>query len=129
MDADPRPGEEGYLDSLRVRLRAAEAHLLTFSSLDGGRVETQVARCVAQQELQEIKQLIADERVAQIEAEGGSAKLIELYQKESNRCAKLALEFSTQQTRAIKYEIADELSDLEQALRAHGQKKANLKAV
>ena len=129
MDADPRPGEEGYFGSLQARLRAAEAHLLTFGSLDGERVETQVARCVAQQELQEIKQLIADERVSRIETEGGSAKLIELYQKESNRCAKLALEFSTQQTRAIKYAIADELNDLEQELKAHGQKKANLKAV
>jgi hypothetical protein len=129
VDADPQPGEDGYFESLQVRLRACEAHLLTFGSLDGERVETQVARCVANQELQEIKQLIADERVSRLQAEAGSSKLIELYMKESNRCTKSALEWSTQQTRAIKYAIADELADLEAKLEAHGTKQANLKAV
>lgn len=130
MDAQPNPGEDGYLESLQVRLRRAEAVLLAFSSSDGGRVETQVARCVAQSNLHELKQLIADERIKMLEAEEKpNTKLLQLYMDESRKCAKVSLDWSTQQTRAKKYSLGDKLEDLEKQLAEQGTHTAGLRVV
>lgn len=114
MDAQPKPGEGDYLEHLGDLLSAAKVGLIQISELDGELVKTQVTRAVLSQRLWEISALIATENGKPDEA---------------RKCSKLALEFSTQQTRALKQQMADRLADLEAKLEKRGARVSKLRAV
>jgi hypothetical protein len=114
VDSQPQPGDKGYAGHLQRLLQEAQRNLIAIDSLDGELVKTQVTRAAYQQRLWEIRQLIAEEK--------GDLD-------EARKSGKLALEYSTQQTRALKQSIADRLADLEAQLETQGKRKAQLRAI
>jgi len=97
MDVQPKPGSDSYFDDLCKALEEAEAKVLAVGSLDCDRAETQIARAVAMQRMYEIKALLATE---------------EHNSEECRKCGKMALEYSTQQTRAKQGRTDDRLARL-----------------